>query len=155
MRALVELLIEKQMSISTCESFTAGLFAYELGKIPGVSAVFRGSVVAYQSEIKHKVLGIDLLLLEKYGVVSSETAAQMALAGQEMFESDICISFTGNAGPGVLEEKACGLWFACVRIQNRQYDYAFQSDLDRNELQMYAVQMMSKKLIELIRDMPN
>lgn len=155
MRALIDLLIEKQLSISTCESFTAGLFAYELGKIPGVSAVFRGSVVAYQSEIKHKVLGIDSLLLDKYGVVSSETAAQMARAGQKMFETDVCVSFTGNAGPGVLEGKACGLWFACVRIQNRQYDYAFQSELDRNELQAYAVQMISEKLVELIRDMPN
>lgn len=155
MRVLIDILIEKQLSISSCESFTAGLFAYELGKVPGVSAVYRGSVVAYQSEIKHKVLGIDLKLLEKYGVVSSETAEQMALVGQEMFGSDVCISFTGNAGPDVLEEKACGLWFACVRIQNRQYDYAFQSEMDRNELQMYAVQLMSEKLVELIRDMPN
>ena len=114
MRDLLDLLIEKQLSISTCESFTAGLFAYELGRLPGVSAVFKGSIVAYQSVIKQKVLGIDPTLFEMYGVVSRETAEQMAQTGQKLFESDICISFTGNAGPGALEGKVCGLWFACI-----------------------------------------
>lgn len=153
MKALVDLLVEKQLSISTCESFTAGLFAYELGKIPGVSAVYRGSVVAYQSEMKNMILGIDRSILDQYGVVSKETAEQMALACQEMFKSDICISFTGNAGPEAIEGKACGLWFACIRCRNQQFDFAFQDAMSRNALQEHAVHVMTFKLIEIIRDM--
>ena len=154
MKALVELLVEKRLSISTCESFTAGLFAYELGKISGVSEVYKGSVIAYQTEIKRTVLGIDPMILD-YGVVSREVAEQMAQSGQRMFASDICISFTGNAGPNVLEGKACGLWFACIRYRDQQFDFAFLDAMDRNALQVNAVQTMTSKLVEIIRDMPN
>ena len=155
MKLLVELLVEKRLSISTCESFTAGLFAYELGKIPGVSEVYKGSVIAYQSEIKHTVLGIDPMILDTYGVVSREVAEQMAQRGQRMFVSDICISFTGNAGPNVLEGKACGLWFACIRYLDQQFDFEFLDVMDRNALQLHAVQTMMSRLVEIIRDMPN
>lgn len=155
MKALVELLVEKRLSISTCESFTAGLFAYELGKISGVSEVYKGSVIAYQTEIKRTVLGIDPIILEGCGVVSREVAEQMAQRGQRMFVSDICISFTGNAGPNVLEGKACGLWFACIRYRDQQFDFAFLDAMDRNALQVHAVQTMTSKLVEIIRDMPN
>lgn len=155
MKALVELLVKKQLSISTCESFTAGLFAYELGKIPGVSEVYKGSVIAYQTEIKHSVLGIDSTILDTYGVVSREVAEQMAQRGQRMFGSDICIAFTGNAGPNVLEGKACGLWFACIRYRNQQFGFEFLDAMDRNALQVHAVQMMTSKLVEIFRDMPN
>ena len=155
MKLLVELLVEKRLSISTCESFTAGLFAYELGKIPGVSEVYKGSVIAYQSEIKHTVLGIDPMILDTYGVVSREVAEQMAQRGQRMFVSDICISFTGNAGPNVLEGKACGLWFACIRYRDQQFDFEFLDVMDRNALQLHAVQTMMSRLVEIIRDMPN
>ena len=155
MKALVELLVEKRLSISTCESFTAGLFAYELGKIPGVSEVYKGSVIAYQSEIKHTVLGIDPMILDTCGVVSREVAEQMAQSGQRMFASDICISFTGNAGPNVLEGKACGLWFASIRYRDQQFDFEFLDVMDRNALQLHAVQTMMSRLVEIIRDMPN
>lgn len=155
MKALVELLVEKRLSISTCESFTAGLFAYELGKIPGVSEVYKGSVIAYQTEIKRTVLGIDPIILEDCGVVSCEVAEQMAQRGQRMFASDICISFTGNAGPNVLEGKACGLWFACIRYRDQQFDFEFLDAMERNLLQLHAVQTMMSRLVEIIRDMPN
>ena len=155
MKLLVELLVEKRLSISTCESFTAGLFAYELGKIPGVSEVYKGSVIAYQTEIKRTVLGIDPIILEDCGVVSREVAEQMAQRGQRMFVSDICISFTGNAGPNVLEGKACGLWFACIRYRDQQFDFEFLDVMDRNALQLHAVQTMMSRLVEIIRDMPN
>ena len=155
MKALVELLVEKRLSISTCESFTTGLFAYELGKISGVSEAYKGSVIAYQTEIKRTVLGIDPIILEDCGVVSREVAEQMAQRGQRMFVSDICISFTGNAGPNVLEGKACGLWFACIRYRDQQFDFEFLDVMDRNALQVHAVQTMTSKLVEIIRDMPN
>jgi nicotinamide mononucleotide (NMN) deamidase PncC len=72
-----------------------------------------------------------------------------------MFASDICISFTGNAGPSVLEGKACGLWFACMRYRDQQFDFEFQDSLERNALQVHAVQTMTSKLIDIISDMPN
>ncbi len=155
MKDLVDLLIEKRLNISTCESFTAGLFAYELGRIPGVSAVFRGSLIAYQSEIKERLLNIDPSIFDRFGVVSQEMAEQMARSCQQMFKSDVCVSFTGNAGPEVMEGKVCGLWYACVRIRDDQFAFTFQESMQRNELQVHAVEVIKNKIIELIRDMPN
>ena len=154
MKALVDLLIEKNISISTCESFTAGLFAYELGKIAGVSKVFKGSLVAYQSEIKKSILGIDQAYIDRFGVISEEIASQMAIAGQRLFNSDVCISFTGNAGPDAMEGKPSGLWFASIRYYDEIINYRYHSSLERSDLHVFAVKLICDKLLELFRDMP-
>mgnify|MGYP004701470661 CR=1 FL=1 len=154
MKALVDLLIEKNLSISTCESFTAGLFAYELGKIAGVSKVFKGSLIAYQSEIKESILGIDQTDIDRFGVISEEIAIQMAIAGQRLFNSDVCVSFTGNAGPNAMEGKPSGLWYASIRYYGEIINFTFQNSMDRTDLQIYAVELICDKLLERLRDMP-
>ena len=52
MNELAELLIKNNISIGTVESFTVGNFATMLGSIPGISKVYKGSLVTYQSETK-------------------------------------------------------------------------------------------------------
>ena len=99
MKELAKLLIDKNYSISSVESFTVGRFAAEIGSISGISAVYKGSLVSYQTIIKEKVLNIDPLLIDQHGVVSYAIADAMVKKGQHLFDSDICISFTGNAGP--------------------------------------------------------
>ncbi|MFA7672503.1 MAG: competence/damage-inducible protein A [Clostridia bacterium] len=95
------LLIEKGISFSCAESCTGGMLSAMLTENAGISKVFLGSLVAYTNEIKNTMLGVDKSTLSIYGAVSKETAAQMAIKIREKTKSEIGISVTGNAGPGV------------------------------------------------------
>ena len=108
MNELAQLLIQNNISISSVESFTVGNFAAMLGSVPGISKVYKGSLITYQSMTKERLLSIDHQLIEKYGVVSKEIASLMCVNGKAILDSDICVSFTGNAGPEAMEEKPVG-----------------------------------------------
>jgi PncC family amidohydrolase len=96
---LIGFLTAKSLSIAAAESCTAGLVADELAGIPGASKVFWGSFVCYTAEAKVKMLGINGETLNRYGLVSSETAAAMARGALEKSGADASVSVTGLAGP--------------------------------------------------------
>ena len=89
MDELAKALIQYNISISSVESFTVGNFAAMLGSIPGISKVYRGSLVTYQSETKERLLGISHDIIKKYGVVSKEIASLMCINGKQILNSDI------------------------------------------------------------------
>ena len=74
MNELAQLLISHNITVSSVESFTVGNFASMLGSVPGISKVYKGSLVTYQSETKERLLSIDHDIIAKYGVVSKEIA---------------------------------------------------------------------------------
>ena len=78
MKDLVKCLLELNITISSCESFTGGLFASSLSSFAGISQVYKGSIITYQNEVNENVLGIDHELIEKYGSVSEIVAIEMA-----------------------------------------------------------------------------
>ena len=86
MEELAQLLIQRNISISSVESFTVGGFAKTIGSISGISAVYRGTLVSYQTRIKRDVLHIDEKIIDQFGVVSKEIAGLMAIQGQKMFD---------------------------------------------------------------------
>ena len=98
-------LIEHGFTIAIAESLTGGLLVAELIRVPGASATVLGGVVAYNTALKHSVLGVDAGLLAENGPVHPEVARQMAdrvrtaLAVNGM-PADIGLSTTGVAGPG-------------------------------------------------------
>ena len=49
---VVEKLRDKNLTIATAESLTAGLASSLLAEITGASKVLKGGIVAYQNEIK-------------------------------------------------------------------------------------------------------
>lgn len=99
MKELLDLLVENNLTLGSCESMTGGLFAARATSVSGASKVFKGSIVSYSPLVKESVLGISPNLIEKYGVVSKEVASEMALKAQRLLDVDICVSVTGNAGP--------------------------------------------------------
>ena len=105
---VVNLLKEKQLSITAAESLTAGEFQATLGTIPGVSEVFPGGFVTYSETTKASFLGINPMLLESVGVVSEECAKEMAEAALRLAETDFALSFTGVAGSEEIEGKPKG-----------------------------------------------
>ncbi|EYE89179.1 damage-inducible protein CinA [Fervidicella metallireducens AeB] len=105
-----ELLIRKNLTISTAESCTGGLVAATLINYPGISSVFYEGAVTYSNESKIKRLNVKECTLKKYGAVSFQTAEEMAEGIAKSAGTDIGVSTTGIAGPGGgTEEKPVGL----------------------------------------------
>lgn len=96
---IVNKLKELQLTIGSIESMTGGLFASNITSVPGASKVFKGSVVSYSALIKENVVGVKKETIDKFGVVSSKVAYEMAEKGRKLLDVDICVSVTGNAGP--------------------------------------------------------
>ena len=87
-------------TIAVAESLTGGLLGAALTAVPGSSSVFRGGVTAYASELKARLLGVELHLLRTLGPVSAPTALAMAVGVRERLGADCGLSTTGVAGPG-------------------------------------------------------
>lgn len=149
---LVDLLKEKKLTIGSVESITGGLFASTLTNVSGVSKVFLGSMVTYANEVKEQLLGIPHARIENYGVVSKEIAYDMAKEGRKKLHVDICVSFTGNAGPTALDHLPVGRLFIGIAIGQIVKTYELQINaLDRNRIRELAVDEAMKKIIELVR----
>ena len=86
--------------LATAESLTGGDIGQALTSVSGASAVYAGGVISYTNEVKHKVLGVPMEILERYGAVSMWTAGYMASGVRKLLNADVAVSVTGLAGPG-------------------------------------------------------
>jgi nicotinamide-nucleotide amidase len=93
------MLFNQKATLSTAESCTGGKIAELIASVPGASGYFKGSVVAYASEVKINVLGVPESLIQEHSVVSAEVAKVMALNVKRLLKTDYAIATTGNAGP--------------------------------------------------------
>ncbi|KAA9087274.1 CinA family protein [Microbacterium radiodurans] len=101
---LVDRLRELEWTIAIAESLTGGLVVADLVAVPGASAVVRGGIVAYATELKQRLLGVDGALLEAHGPVHPRVARQMAegvraALGPGSAAADVGVATTGIAGP--------------------------------------------------------
>lgn len=101
---LVAALTRRRLTVAVAESLTGGALVSELVSVPGASAVVRGGVVAYQTELKHTLLGVDAGLLARHGPVHPDVAASMATGVRDRLaidggSADIGLATTGVAGP--------------------------------------------------------
>jgi len=87
------------LTLAVAESLTGGLVVAELVSIPGASAVVRGGVVAYATELKHDLLGVDAALLAAGGPIQAAVAEQMAAGARRRLRADVGLATTGVAGP--------------------------------------------------------
>ena len=98
--ALLLSLRKRGMTVACAESCTGGLIAKRITDIAGCSDVFLGGCVTYAVDAKVKLIGVSRETIEKYGVVSAETASEMARGVRLALGADIGIATTGIAGPG-------------------------------------------------------
>jgi nicotinamide-nucleotide amidase len=112
--ALGKLLADRKQTLSTAESCTGGYVAHLITSIPGSSAYFVGSVIAYDNEIKKKMLGVEPAILSAHGAVSEETIRAMVSGAIRNMETDFAVATSGIMGPGGgSEEKPVGtVWIA-------------------------------------------
>jgi len=94
-----ELLVAQGKTMSTAESCTGGAIAEEITEHAGASGYFRGSVVAYATEVKSTLLGVPPELIKTHGVVSIPVAEAMAQQATKVLQSDYAVATTGVAGP--------------------------------------------------------
>jgi len=155
MNQLIGLLKSLGLTISCAESLTGGLFASELCQVAGASQVFRGGVIAYQTAVKHDVLGIDQLLIDNYGVVSSEVAQAMAQAALTIFQSDLAVSFTGNAGPDAQDNQPVGMVFMAIATKDKTVVFNDILTGQRNSIRQQCVELMFERLMTMFRNVSN
>lgn len=93
------LAVLENKTLTTAESLTGGGIGAALTAVPGASAVYKGGIISYTNEIKHRILGVREELLEQYGAVSAEVAGEMASGVRKLLKADIAVSVTGLAGP--------------------------------------------------------
>ncbi|HZK75745.1 MAG TPA: competence/damage-inducible protein A, partial [Candidatus Kapabacteria bacterium] len=149
---IVKLLAERSKTISTAESCTGGLIASMITNVPGASAVYKGSVIAYNNSVKITQLGVKPETLERFGAVSEEASREMAQGVLELLGTDFALSVTGIAGPGGgTPEKPVGtIWVALAERGAKTIAQKLQLDFGRNanreRASQAALEMLRKRL---------
>lgn len=105
---VVSLLKQRHLHVTAAESLTGGLVQSLICSVPGASAVFDGGFVTYAPAQKVAMLGIQAEVIDKYGVVSSETAGAMADGCRQKVGADFGLGLTGVAGPDELDGQPAG-----------------------------------------------
>lgn len=130
-KAVVELLLANDLTVTCAESCTGGMLSARLINVPGVSGVYKSGLVTYSNKAKRLLLNVKKTTLQKHGAVSSQTAEQMAKGAAMLSKADVAVSLTGIAGPdGGTEEKPVGLvYIACsVKGTVTVKEYHFQGN---------------------------
>jgi nicotinamide-nucleotide amidase len=96
---ILTLLQERNETLAVAESLTGGLLCAALTDIPGASAVVRGGVVAYATDLKAALLDVPRPLLERHGPVHPQVAAAMAEGVRLRLAAEFAVATTGVAGP--------------------------------------------------------
>jgi nicotinamide-nucleotide amidase len=104
----------KRLTVAVAESLTGGRLAAALTSVPGASAVFRGSVTAYATDLKASILGVDSTLLADHGPIHPEVARQMAEGVRRLCGADLGVATTGVAGPQPQDGRPVGTVYAAV-----------------------------------------
>jgi PncC family amidohydrolase len=102
-------LTKRELTLSAAESCTGGLISHLITSVPGASVFFRADIIAYSRDAKENILAVSGKTIDTFGMISSETAVEMAEKIRLLAKTDYSVSSTGNLGPNVLEGKEKGL----------------------------------------------
>lgn len=111
---MIQRLSSRRATLAAAESLTGGLLLAHLTSVPGSSSVVRGGVVAYSSEAKVTLLGVDPQLIARVGPVHPDVAAQMAVGCRRILGTTLAVSTTGEAGPDPATSAPVGTFFVAV-----------------------------------------
>ena len=136
--------------LATAESCTGGGIGHAITSVAGSSQVYKGGIVSYCNEIKHRVLGVREELLSRFGAVSALVAEAMAVGARTVLQTDIAVSVTGLAGPGADEYgNPVGTVFLGYADQNRVLSREFHISGSREHICNQAVESALALLLEI------
>ena len=145
--AVGTLLMEAGWTLGIAESLTGGLVGSRLSQVPGSSEWFRGSIIAYASEVKRKLLGVG------DGPVVSETAAEeMALGAVAALDADVGLALTGVAGPAEQDGQPVGTVWVGLAIRGKADARLLRLGGDRDQIRQIAtisaLDMLRRRLMD-------
>jgi len=148
-----QLLRTRQERVATAESCTGGYLAHLLTSVAGSSAYYQGSIIAYDNNVKVRLLGVDPLLLDRGGAVSEDVVRAMAEGARRRLGTDWAMATSGIAGPeGGTEEKPVGTtWISVAGPQNtlaRKFLFGQRRDCN---IRMAALAALNMLRLELLR----
>ena len=149
---LHDLLISKNLTISTAESCTGGELSHLITSVSGSSNYFLCGICTYQTQKKSEILGVSEDLIKEKTVVSEEVAQAMSLGCQKLFKTDIALSTTGVAGPNSDEfESEVGTVFYSIRVQNFEKTFKlYLPHLERKDFMNFVSMKVLQDLIEIL-----
>lgn len=142
----------KGLTLSVAESCTGGLISHWITSTPGASAYFRTGVVAYSREAKENILTVSGETINTFGMVSRETAVEMAEKVRMLAKADYSVSTTGNLGPDVLEGKERGLIYVGASRKGKIITKRLVLKGSRAENKESAAQAALELLVELVEE---
>ena len=139
------------LTLATAESCTGGLLGKLLTDIPGASNAYKGGVISYVSEVKHRLLGVEQETLDICTAVSRETAHEMAKGAREAVKADVGVSTTGLAGPdGDGTGRPVGLVYIALDMEGFSYCRELPLTGDRSEIRAQAAHEALLMLLEFL-----
>lgn len=141
-------------TLATAESCTGGYIAHLFTAMPGSSAFFKGSVVAYSNEIKQNLLGVTQQALINNGAVSQEVVEQMAVGVRKLLNTSFAIAVSGIAGPegGTAEKPVGTVWIAIAsenEVHSKIYQFGNKRDINIRLAASTAIDKLRKHLMGL------
>lgn len=147
-QSIINVLKEKNLHIASAESLTGGLFSSSLVDVPGASKAFKEGFVTYCNEAKINTLNVPSDIINAYGAISSQTAEFMAANAAKKANTEVGISFTGNAGPDADEGKPVGLVFIGICINSKITVFECHFGGTRKEIRNQAAMKGAALLLE-------
>lgn len=149
---ILRLLAESGRTVAAAESLTGGLVAAALTDVPGSSAAFRGGVVAYATELKARLLGVDQEMLDRYGPVHGPVAAAMAEGVRQRLGATIGVATTGVAGPGDADGFPAGTVHVAVSLAEDTVVRTMALSGNRDEVRRLTVERVLGLLLGRLRE---
>lgn len=147
----VHLLAERNETLAVAESLTGGLLAATIVEVAGVSAVFRGGLVVYATDLKATLAGVPEPLLDKQGPIDPDVAMALAEGARRTCRADWGIGTTGVAGPDPQDGKPVGLVYVAVSGPDGRHVDELRLDGGRTAIRTTAVSHALESLVTLLR----
>ena len=127
-------LLNSDFTIGTVEHCTSGLLGASISSICGISSIYKGTIVAVDSEHMEKLLDVSHNVFKNNGLVSSQVACQLALGGLYKLNVNVCVSIVGNVVPPIGEEEPNNrVWICVATMRDKKVDFKYEK-MDVNGL---------------------
>ena len=131
-----QLLVRRGWHIAVAETSTGGLIGFLLTSVPGSSAYFDRSIVAYSNEAKEMSLAVRHATLDQHGAVSLVTAIEMATSVQRISRTEVGLAVTGLTGPRIgRSSKPIGLTYIAIAVPDATLWWVGVLHGERTEIQ--------------------
>lgn len=154
LQRLVELVQSHGATLATAESLTGGMVGATLTDVPGISAIYRGGLIVYATDLKVTLAGVPADLLADVGPVHPDTAAALATGVRERLGATYGLATTGVAGPDPQAGIEAGTVYVAVAGPATVRVRKLALSGDREAVRLGSVQAVLELAVELVAEEP-